>query len=271
MKKYLILGLLSLKLVAFDFNEDEVKVVDNSSFTIKENSDIESLAPSRQQSDDSNNVSEKKYKSLYESTKKKPNENDSDNLNYNSDKSNEDIVSDIIEEKGTYSDFDMINYTDLRYKSNLKSFSIINTDESEFNQYMDSKKYEREDIDSFQNKAYSQEMVEFNAFLYDYKLKKPNLAENYYLKFKDFKKPSLINHKIRYADFLLRTGRVDKIKNVITRKECLSNIKISGMCFYYIGIADYIMTGNNKNYELRTAKSSIPKAREIFDIKKNKK
>lgn len=232
MKKSIIYLALSLKLFAFEYNEDEIKTIDNSSFNIHE-----------------------AKKEIKQEIKQEPEQ-----------KGREVVVDKIEEEKY----FTNIDYKDIKYQTKYGMYSVIPTNKTEFMNYVKNKNLSIEKIKTYKNKVSNQNTIEFNAFMYDYYLDQPNIAENYYKMFKDFDKISLVDHKIRYADFLIRTGRPDEIEKVLEKRDCLSNITNSGICFYYIGVADYLLTGNNKNSAIRISKSSIAKAGEIYNLKRGK-
>lgn len=253
MKKSIVLLFLSLKLIAFDFNEDEVKTIDNGSFKITEIKEERVITSDNEASIDD----------------KIATEDDMEHLDSNEPAGTETTIQEPIEEVVVEKPFNVINYKDVKYHSGNLMYSVFKVNEKDFIDYLKSKKMSIETIKDSKDKVSDQNSIELNAYMYDLYLKKPNLAENYYKMFKDFPKLSMDN-KVRYADFMIRTGRPSEIDNVISKKDCLSNISNSGICFYYIGLADYLLTGNNKNASLRISKSSIPKAREIFNLKKEK-
>lgn len=259
MKKYILISLLSLKLFAFDFNEDEVTVMDNNDFSVKQEKEIPVVIKKQEKPIEESSVN---------STLGIKSEDVKKSVKSNIGKTENGQENEVIDNTPP---FQMVNYQEVKYFKPYSNYSAIPNDKDEFMSFLKVKNYSPDTIKSYKDKILNQSMIEFNAFLYDYYLNKPNLAENYYRMFKGFSKQALVNHKIRYADFLIRTGRVSEVQNIIKKSDCLSNIKASNICFYYLGISDYLLTGNNKNFGLRTAKSSIPKAKEIYNLKKEKK
>lgn len=159
------------------------------------------------------------------------------------------------------------NYSNIRYNQSMESYSIINHDKTEFNKFLTYLKLPDLTIEGMLGTAINDKAIRLNAYAYDYVKKQPNIAENYYLLFSKLQEASFYEKKIRYADFLLRTGRPAEILDLIPKYECSANINASAVCNYYIGIAIYLTTGDNKNVSLRLAKDYIKKAKEVYDKK----
>jgi len=163
---------------------------------------------------------------------------------------------------------DLKNFVNIKYNKDLLYFSIIPHNETEYNKILDKygltnpylfKKY----INSFG----SYKAIIINALMYDYKYKKPNIAENFYKLFPKLKHGSFYDRKIRLADYLLRTGRPLQISKILKSSDCISQIKDMYICFYYLGVAKYFQTGNNRNRYLRISSQKIKKAKELYRMK----
>ncbi len=159
------------------------------------------------------------------------------------------------------------DYKNIRYSKDLEWFSIINHDKNEFLSYLKYINLPKETIKNMYGKVNNTEMIKLNAYAYDYGYGKPNIAENYYLLFKNNTKMSFYDKKIRYADFLIRTGRPAEVRNLIKNKDCMANFKVMATCNYYLGVSEYLLTGDNKNTFLRLAKNNVKKAKLIYDKK----
>jgi len=90
------------------------------------------------------------------------------------------------------------------------------------------------------------------------------LAENFYILMNKKGKAFSLRDRIKLADYYLRTGRPEKISDALKKSDCMASFKNSSKCFYYLGIKEYLLTGNHKNFGLRLAKTHIKKAKEIY-------
>ncbi len=159
------------------------------------------------------------------------------------------------------------DYKNIRYSQDLEWFSIINHDKNEFLNYLQYINLPKEAIKNMYGKVTNAEAIKLNAYAYDYGYGKPNIAENYYLLFKNNADIGFYDKKIRYADYLIRTGRPAEVKNLLQNKDCMSNFKVMSTCNYYLGVSEYLLTGDNKNTYLRLAKNNIKKAELIYNKK----
>lgn len=169
----------------------------------------------------------------------------------------------VIEEK----QFVTKDYKNIRYSQDLEWFSILNHDKQEFLNYLNFINLPKETIKNMYGKATNAETIKLNAYAYDYGYGKANIAENYYLLFKNNEEIGFYDRKIRYADYLIRTGRPAEVKNLLKNNDCMSNFKVMSTCNYYLGVSEYLLTGNNKNTYLRLAKNNIKKAELIYNKK----
>ena len=163
------------------------------------------------------------------------------------------------------------NYVGVTYNKKLEWFSILGHGPIAFENFK--KKYHISAFmeNKFLNSTGNSLAIMYNAFLYDYKYKKPNIAENFYILFPkkiiNNHKFSIVDRKLRFADYLIRTGRPLAIFNYLNKVECMSTIKWMGICMYYLGVAEYFRTGDNKNNYLMVARPYVKKARLLYNMK----
>lgn len=115
------------------------------------------------------------------------------------------------------SSFKAKDYTNIRYHKDFEWFSIVKHDESEFKSFLKYMNLPKNTIKNMYGKVDTPDMVRLNAYAYDYGYGKPNIAENYYLKFPE-SDIGFYDKKIRYADFLIRTGRPNEVENVLKKE-----------------------------------------------------
>lgn len=163
------------------------------------------------------------------------------------------------------------DYRNIRYKKGFDWFSIMKHDKGEFNSFLSYLNLPLPALKSMYGKADTLDQIRLNAYAYDFAYNKPNIAENYYKLFTSQRKIGFLDQKIRYADFLIRTGRPSEVKKIITKKDCVVNFKFQAKCNYYLGVAEYLTTGNHKNLYLRLSKSYVSKANKIYNKNKRKK
>jgi len=163
------------------------------------------------------------------------------------------------------------NYVGVSYNKRLEWFSILGHNASTFEKIK--RKYHISSLieNKLLNSVSSPRAILYNAFLYDFKYKKPNIAENFYILFPkrvlNNRKFSFVDRKLRFADYLIRTGRPLAIFNYLKKIDCMSNIKWMGFCMYYLGVAEYFRTGDNRNNYLMVAKPYVKKARLLYNMK----
>jgi len=151
----------------------------------------------------------------------------------------------------------------VKYDKSLANFSIIPHDKKAFKKYMAENDIEKFTLKRIFGTTDSNIAIMVSAYGYDWIYKRADLAENFYLLERELPKISLIE-KLRMADYYLRTSRPEEIPNLIKKSDCMSSFKYNSMCFYYLGVSDYLLTGNNKNVFLRIAKNKQKKAMEIY-------
>lgn len=156
-----------------------------------------------------------------------------------------------------------ISVPGIRYNKGLEKYSLFDTTKDGFKEYTKKEKINGYLLKTLYNRIDNPKSIVLSAFAYDYGYSRPDLAENFYnlftltvgIKFED---------KLRYIDFLLRTGRVNEIKNNLTKAECIRSFKYNSKCYYYLGVASFLTTGDNKNIFLNLARHKESKAKEIF-------
>jgi len=157
------------------------------------------------------------------------------------------------------------NYKNVKYDKNFLWYSVIPHNKKAFTDVMTKQNISNSMAKEMYGYARNATDIILNALLLDYVYKKPHLAENYYLKFRGNPKITFYYSKILLADYLLRTGRPSAIQRVIKNSDCMSHYKYMSICNYYLGISDYLKTGNNKNVNLRLAQSRYKKAGLIYN------
>jgi len=156
-------------------------------------------------------------------------------------------------------------YQNVRFKKNYEWYSIISHKKKDFKAYINHLGLPEEAIRNMFGKIDSTKAIKLNAFAYDYAKHDASIAENYYRLFNH--KMGFFDGKLRYADYLIRTGRPQEVKKILKRRDCSANVKYNAKCYYYLGVADYLLTGNNRNSSLHMAKSWIKKAKLIYNKK----
>ena len=251
--KKIILGLILIFNIGlaedFDIPEDNVMIVDIGKK--EQNSESPNLSESELLAKNTNEVVPTKKTELLDDLKNTP----------------EEKVKVPEKKEKIQKKLEIKNFSNIRYNQSLEAYSIIGHDKAEFNKFLSYLKLPDLTIEGMLGTAVNDKAIRLNAYAYDYVKKQPSIAENYYLLFSKLKEASFYEMKIRYADFLLRTGRPAEILTLIPRHECNINIKSSAICNYYVGVATYLTTGDNKNVNLRLSKDYIKKAKEIYEKK----
>jgi len=177
-------------------------------------------------------------------------------------------ITHVKDEKEQNKKLKLVQYK-IRYDRSLKSFSILETDKNSYKKYMKLNDIENFTLKRMFGRTNSALAVSLSAYGYDYVYQRPDLAENFYRVGIENGKLSILD-KIKFADYLLRTGRPDQISTVIKNSDCMSSFKLGKKCFYYLGVESYLKTGNNRNNYFRICKDKIPKAYKIFHKDKKK-
>lgn len=154
-----------------------------------------------------------------------------------------------------------ISQTEIKYVKSLEGYSLFDISKEGFKDYLKKEKINEHLLEELYNRIDNEKSILVSAYAYDYGHKRPDLAENFY---KLIDKKMGFENTLRYADFLIRTGRLKDVEALIPKMDCVKNIKFSSQCNYYLGLTNYLLTGNNKNLGLNLAKKKIEKAKEIY-------
>jgi hypothetical protein len=162
------------------------------------------------------------------------------------------------------SDFKEKAFSDIKYTPDNEWFSIVPHNEEEYNKMIKSAAITSSVEKKLSGKTSSVNAILLNAYKNDYKLQNPSIAENYYSLFQDTKGVPYYDQSIRYSDYMMRTNRPEKILEILNTGRCSNNYSTMYLCYYYIGVAKYLIDGDRTSTELRLAKDVIPKAKEIY-------
>jgi len=155
----------------------------------------------------------------------------------------------------------------ISYEYSLENYSLYEHDIKAFEKTMKELGVTKEALKFIEKNPFASDRnILVSALRYDYVYNRPDLAENFYQKFNGPK--FSFNEKLLLMDFYLRTGRLDEIKSSLTKGSCFSSFKFMHKCFYYIGVVEYIETGNNKNQALMSASQTIKQAKDIVGLTK---
>lgn len=160
------------------------------------------------------------------------------------------------------------NEKEIKYNKELSQYSLFKTDKAGYKEYLEEKKIDEALLKQLYNKKDNPKGIVLSAYAYDYGYGRTDLAEPFYALFTTTPKIGFEN-KLRYIDYLLRTGRINDIEENLRSSECSINFKQAGKCFYYLGIVKYLKTGDNKNIHLNLSKNTEEKAKEIYYLRDN--
>ena len=152
----------------------------------------------------------------------------------------------------------------IKYYKELDWFSIIDHNQTGFADYVKKLNLPSFTLDKLKDRTDSGLALAVNAFAYDYALQDAPMAENFYKEFLGRNDISFYDRELRYADFLIRTGRPQKVLEFLNNSKCMNHLNFMASCDYYLGVARYLITGDNKNINIRTAKDYFDKASILF-------
>lgn len=152
----------------------------------------------------------------------------------------------------------------VKYYKELDWFSVIDHNQTAFAGYIQKLNLPSFTLDQLRDRTDSGIALVVNALAYDYGMNDAGMAENFYKAFLGRNDISFYDSRIRYADFLIRTGRPQKVLEFLNNGVCMNHINSMASCDYYLGVARYLMTGDNKNVNLRSAKDYFQKAGILF-------
>lgn len=154
-----------------------------------------------------------------------------------------------------------ISVPNIKYIKGMEDYSLFDVTKEGLNSFIEKKKINKLTLETMYNRIDNPTSIIVSAYAYDYGYQRPDLAENFYKLFTD---KFGFENKLRYADFLIRTGRASEIENLFDKMDCVVNFKNATECKYYRGLATYLVTGDNKNKDLKSIRKKLPKAEEIF-------
>lgn len=154
-----------------------------------------------------------------------------------------------------------ISVPNIKYIKGMEYYSLFDVTKEGLKSFIEKKKINKLTLETMYNRIDNPTSIIVSAYAYDYGYQRPDLAENFYKLFTD---KFGFENKLRYADFLIRTGRASEIENLFDKMDCVVNFKNATECKYYRGLATYLVTGDNKNKDLKSIRKKLPKAEEIF-------
>lgn len=157
---------------------------------------------------------------------------------------------------------DPIPVENIKYNKDLASFSLYKTNKDAFKEYINTNNISPVTLKKLYNRVDNPLSIKVSAYAFDYAYKRPDIAENFYSLFD--KKVSSLPDKVRYMDYLIRTGRITEAYGVLKGTDCLKNLKYRKHCYYYLGVAKYLITGDNRNKYINLTRTDIDKAKDIY-------
>lgn len=158
----------------------------------------------------------------------------------------------------------LVEYKHIRFSKHLNKYSVLLHNKEGFKRFL-----KKKDIPIY---ALKQLFGRYNNFIsllvsaygYDWVYKRPDLAENFYrLIIKQHTRN--LNTKIKVADYFLRTERVEKIHDILTKADCMQAFSLRGLCMYYYALPDYLLEGKNRTvYMSIAAEHGIKLAKKIY-------
>ena len=188
-----------------------------------------------------------------------------DNLNLNPLNNKEKVESSIKSDKVALNKIELKQYN-ITYDTEYLEYSIESVNKDSFSEYLNKKKINPSIFKKILNSDHSLKTIKISAYYYDYYLGRPDYAENFYRILYKKRNKLKLGDQFVLADYLLRTGRGDKIHTFIKREVCSTKFgnSIRGKCFYYLGLDYYLRTGERKNGYMKIAKSKLKKAKKFY-------
>ena len=150
----------------------------------------------------------------------------------------------------------------IKYNKGLGIYSYYETNKDSFKRFTEENKIVPFRLKGLYNRVEDPTGIVVSALAYDYAFSRPDLAENFYSLFTP--KKMALSDRLRYADFLLRTGRVNKISTAISKVDCMKSFKLRNVCYYYLGLEQYIVKGDYRNKYFNIARSTIDQAKSLY-------
>ena len=153
---------------------------------------------------------------------------------------------------------------EVKYDLALFKYSVYNPRREHFLKYVKSLHLPKAVLQTKYNHPKDYKDVLLNALAYDYAYHDPQTAERYYRVLVDSGKNISFGDRIlRYADFLLRTGRGPEILDYIPNSSvCVMKNVFFNKCMYYYGLGVMFKTGKVENNGLK--RCGLKKAKEIL-------
>jgi len=168
-------------------------------------------------------------------------------------------------EGSSFNKIKLRQYT-IRYDHSYDNYSFETPTKETFNKYLKMKKINKSRFNNMLDSDQNLETVRMSALYYDFYMGRPDYAENFYKIIYKKRKNLKMGDILLLADYILRTGRADKLHTVIEKKMCSSSFKksVRGQCFFYLGIDNFLRTGKRKNKYIRIAKDKSKKAKLFY-------
>jgi len=160
-------------------------------------------------------------------------------------------------------------YKDVKYVKGYDWFSLRKPNKETYLWYLHKVNMSELLAEKLIGYANNPKSIFVSALYYDLVEHKPEIAENFYLKFDEqvFKRFGFFA-KEALADYLIRTGRYQNNEDFLRKGDCFSyKVEYQKECFYYYGIATFLTTGINKNTGLRVTKDTYKQAKIIYNKK----
>jgi len=157
----------------------------------------------------------------------------------------------------------------ISYDTEYTDFSLEPVSPEAFTAYLDKNKINKLIFKRILNSNHSLKTIKISAYYYDYYLARPDYAENFYRILYKKRNKLKMGDQFVLADYLIRTGRGDKIHTFIKREVCSTKFgnSVRGKCFYYLGVDYYLRTGDRKNGFMKIAKNKLKKAKKFYYAK----
>jgi len=155
------------------------------------------------------------------------------------------------------------SYKKIKYNKELLNYSLFKDHKKIYKEIMQENSINKFLLKKIFGTNHSNISILLSGLGYDWLFKRPDLAENFYKLLE--KNPKIgLKYKLYVADWFIRTGRPEKVEEYVKKTECMSSFKFGPKCSYYRGLAEYLITGDNKNPDLRVARNYLKEAQDIY-------
>ena len=160
------------------------------------------------------------------------------------------------------------DYSNIMYDEQSYYYSLRQPTPEKFNDYLKNHNINKILFKNLVGYGTTIKEAQASAYYYDYYKEEAGTAENFYKILYKRKNELDLTGKISLADYLLRTGRGDKISKVLKKGECLASFgKNNKICLYYLGLELYFKTGKTKTTYFRLTKDKFKQAKELYYMK----